>query len=222
MDPVAQLVLAALGGFVLGLLVMWLVKRSSSGKQQQQHDALQQQFSDYRRHVDQHFVDTAAAVDELNRSYQKVVQHLSQGAQSLMGKEALQEQLSKRTDASVTVAYLAAQAAVADETAAENAAAEALEAAEHTADAADASVETVETAAAAETPTVDLAPDLPPPPPYTDATEAEVVPLHGQPDRVPDRIGDAVAGAETVAPAEPVEPEPLNANEPADLHKPKV
>lgn len=208
MDPVAQLISAALGGFVLGLLVMWLAQRGRSGRQQQQHDALQQQFNDYRRHVDQHFVDTAAAVDELNRSYQKVVQHLSRGAQSLMGKEALQEQLSKRTDASVTVAYLAAAQADAAEDG-DDAAAEPLAEA----------VPAPETAVPAP---VDLAPDLPPPPPYTDATEAEVVPIHGQPDRVPDRIGEAVAGAETVAAAEPAEPEPLNPNEPADLHKPKV
>lgn len=209
MDPVAQLISAALGGFVLGLLVMWLAQRGRSGRQQQQHDALQQQFSDYRRHVDQHFVDTAAAVDELNRSYQKVVQHLSRGAQSLMGKEALQEQLSKRTDASVTVAYLAA--------------AQAADAAEDgNAAAAEPPAETAPAPEAAVSVPVDLAPDLPPPPPYTDATEAEVVPIHGQPDRVPDRIGEAVAGAETVAAAEPAEPEPLNPNEPADLHKPKV
>ena len=164
MDPVAQLILAALGGFVLGLLVMWLAKRSSSGKQQQQHDALQQQFSDYRRHVDQHFVDTAAAVDELNRSYQKVVQHLSQGAQSLMGKEALQEQLSKRTDASVTVAYLAAVQSAAVVAGGEYAAVADPGGADEVGGVGEGTV-------AAERPTIDLAPDLPPPPPYTNAIE---------------------------------------------------
>ena len=84
-----QLALAALAGLALGLLAMWLILRQSSAKQKA-HEALAQQFSDYRHKVDQHFVDTAAAVDELNRSYQKVVQHLSAGAQTLMGKEALQ------------------------------------------------------------------------------------------------------------------------------------
>ena len=102
-----QLALAALAGLALGLLAMWLILRQSSAKQKA-HEALAQQFSDYRHKVDQHFVDTAAAVDELNRSYQKVVQHLSAGAQTLMGKEALQEQLAQRSNKAVTVSYLAA------------------------------------------------------------------------------------------------------------------
>ena len=102
-----QLALAALAGLALGLLAMWLILRQNSAKQKA-HEALAQQFSDYRHKVDQHFVDTAAAVDELNRSYQKVVQHLSTGAQTLMGKEALQEQLAQRSNKAVTVSYLAA------------------------------------------------------------------------------------------------------------------
>ena len=104
-----QLALAALVGLALGLLAMWLILRQNSAKQKA-HEALAQQFSDYRHKVDQHFVDTAAAVDELNRSYQKVVQHLSAGAQTLMGKEALQEQLAQRSNKAVTVSYLAAAA----------------------------------------------------------------------------------------------------------------
>ncbi len=122
-----QLALAAIAGLALGMLVMWLIMRPKSNQERAKHDALNQQFQDYRRQVDQHFVDTAGAVDELNKSYQKVVQHLSSGAQSLMGKEALQEQLARRSDKSVTVAYLAAATAApvlaADDTADETIAA---------------------------------------------------------------------------------------------------
>ncbi len=50
----------------------------------------------------------------------------------------------------------------------------------------------------------------------TSATEAEVVPLTGQPDRVPDRIG---AAAETPPPREAVAG---TAPEPVDLHQPKA
>ncbi|MDO5638398.1 MAG: DUF1043 family protein [Neisseria sp.] len=108
----AQLALAAVIGFLAGLLVMWLALRKNK-RQQQEYDALIQRFSQYRQNVDKHFTDTASAVDELNRSYQKVIQHLSSGAQSLMGTEALQEQLAKRSDKAVTVGYLAAGAAAA-------------------------------------------------------------------------------------------------------------
>lgn len=107
--PVEHYVVAAVCGLLLGVLVTWLSMRVNKAKQRE-HEELVREFSDYRAKVDRHFVDTAEAVDELNRSYQKVVQHLSTGAQSLMGKEALQEQLNLRSNKAVTVAYLAAAA----------------------------------------------------------------------------------------------------------------
>ncbi|MCQ9327530.1 YhcB family protein [Neisseria dentiae] len=111
----AQLALAAVIGFAAGLLLMWLVLRPKANQHKQERETLMQEFGQYRRKVDEHFVETAAAVDELNRSYQKVIQHLSSGAHTLMGKETLQEQLTKRGNASVTVAYLASgTAATAD------------------------------------------------------------------------------------------------------------
>lgn len=106
----AQLALAAAIGLLVGLLIMWLFTRRN-GQQKKEHEALLHRFSEYKQEVDRHFVDTAAAVDEMNRSYQKVIQHLSTGAQSLMGKEALQEQLAKRSGKAVTVGYLAANVA---------------------------------------------------------------------------------------------------------------
>lgn len=109
----AQLALAAVIGFATGLLLMWLVLRPKANQHKQERETLMQEFGQYRRKVDEHFVETAAAVDELNRSYQKVIQHLSSGAHTLMGKETLQEQLTKRGNASVTVAYLAAGTAAA-------------------------------------------------------------------------------------------------------------
>ncbi len=109
----AQLALAAVIGFAAGLLLMWLVLRPKANQHKQERETLMQEFGQYRRKVDEHFVETAAAVDELNRSYQKVIQHLSSGAHTLMGKETLQEQLTKRGNASVTVAYLPAGTAAA-------------------------------------------------------------------------------------------------------------
>lgn len=200
----AQWALAALLGLVVGLLVMWLIMRQSGG-QKKQHQALVEKFSDYRQEVDKHFVETAAAVDELNRSYQKVVQHLSSGAQSLMGKEALQEQLAKRSDKSMTVAYLAATdiIPVAED---HNTVAEAQ-------------------STVAEPTQIAVEEDVPPPP-FTDATEAEVVPLSGQPDRVADRKPSkqdkydsrhTVATENTTAKAKPVE----QVDEAVDLQQPK-
>ncbi|MDO4907200.1 YhcB family protein [Neisseria sp.] len=111
----AQLALAAVTGFAAGLLLMWLLMRPKASQHKKERETLMQEFGQYRRKVDEHFIETAAAVDELNRSYQKVIRHLSSGAHTLMGKETLQEQLTKRGNASVTVAYLAAGTAAAAE-----------------------------------------------------------------------------------------------------------
>ena len=105
-----HIILAVLGGFVLGFIAARFALRGGKGEQeklQTELDAAQQAFDAYRSRVDRHFADTADAVDELNRSYQNVIRHLSNGAQTLMGKEALQEQLAKRSDKAVTLGYLA-------------------------------------------------------------------------------------------------------------------
>lgn len=107
-----QLILAFAIGLTVGILITWLLLRQNKAKQKE-HEKLAQTFQHYRQDVDKHFIDTAAAVDELNRSYQKVMQHLSTGAQNLMDKEALQEQLALRSNKSVTVSYLAATSAAA-------------------------------------------------------------------------------------------------------------
>ena len=104
---VSMLVLAATAGLAAGFLLAWLFLRGKQSRQASEREALKQELDDYRSRVDQHFADTAEAVDALNRSYQNVIRHLSNGAQTLMGKEALQEQLAKRSDKAVTLGYLA-------------------------------------------------------------------------------------------------------------------
>ena len=104
---VSMLVLAATAGLAAGFLLAWLFLRGKQSRQASEREALKQELDDYRSRVDQHFADTAEAVDALNRSYQNVIRHLSNGAQTLMGKEALQEQLAKRSDTAVTLGYLA-------------------------------------------------------------------------------------------------------------------
>ena len=106
---VSMLVLAATAGLAAGFLLAWLFLRGKQSRQASEREALKQELDDYRSRVDQHFADTAEAVDALNRSYQNVIRHLSNGAQTLMGKEALQEQLAKRSDKAVTLGYPAAE-----------------------------------------------------------------------------------------------------------------
>ena len=86
---VSMLVLAATAGLAAGFLLAWLFLRGKQSRQASEREALKQEL------------------DALNRSYQNVIRHLSNGAQTLMGKEALQEQLAKRSDKAVTLGYLA-------------------------------------------------------------------------------------------------------------------
>ena len=105
-----HIILAALVGFALGFIAARFALRGGKGEQeklQTELDAVQQAFDAYRSRVDRHFADTADAVDELNRSYQNVIRHLSGGAQNLMGEAALREQLERRGGKTVTLGYLA-------------------------------------------------------------------------------------------------------------------
>ena len=105
-----HIIITALVGFVFGFIAARFALRGGEGEQeklQTELDAVQQAFDAYRSRVDRHFADTADAVDELNRSYQNVIRHLSGGAQNLMGEAALREQLERRGGKTVTVGYLA-------------------------------------------------------------------------------------------------------------------
>ncbi len=140
--------IALIIGFIAGLGLMWFIMRSNrSEKKRQQYEAVKASFDQYRQQVDQHFIDTASAVDEMNRSYQKVLQQLSVDARQLMEHSTIQEQLIKRADKSVTMAFLT-EKDIGDS---------------HS------DSETIPT--------------------YADIITAEVVPVNGLPDQVPDRIG---------------------------------
>ena len=100
-----QLLLTGIGGFLIGVGLTWLLTRRK-GKQQAELDGARQEMQHYRQEVERHFIDTADAVDELTRSYQKVFTHLSRGAENLMSQEAYRTQLDKRAGQAVTLTYL--------------------------------------------------------------------------------------------------------------------
>lgn len=105
---ITQFILTGLGGFLIGMLITLLFKRGS-GKQQAELEEAKKALQDYREAVNHHFIDTAEAVDELTRSYQNVFAQLSRGAEELMTPEAYRSQLEQRSGQSVTLSYLAEQ-----------------------------------------------------------------------------------------------------------------
>lgn len=96
---------AAFGGFCFGVGMTWLLTRGKSAANQEL-SAARDELRQYRAKVERHFVETANAVDELNRSYQNVFNHLSQGAEQLMDKETYRREAEKRKGQAVTLAYL--------------------------------------------------------------------------------------------------------------------
>lgn len=112
----SDVVVAAIIGFIIGALLVWIISYLSRKKEQDEDDAtlqelqaLQKEYDQYRTRVNEHFAKTADSIDGLTKSYQQVFDHLSHGAQDLMDSEALQAQLEKRQNKAVTLAYLVEQ-----------------------------------------------------------------------------------------------------------------
>ncbi|MBH5329341.1 DUF1043 family protein [Eikenella sp. S3360] len=103
---ITQLLLAGLGGFLIGILITLLFKRGNR-KQQAELEEAKKALQDYREAVNHHFIDTADAVDELTRSYQNVFAQLSRGAEELMTPEAYRSQIEQRSGQTITLSYLA-------------------------------------------------------------------------------------------------------------------
>ncbi|OAM31048.1 MULTISPECIES: YhcB family protein [Eikenella] len=103
---ITQLLLAGLGGFLIGVLITLLLKRGNR-KQQAELEEAKKALQDYREAVNHHFIDTADAVDELTRSYQNVFAQLSRGAEELMTPEAYRSQIEQRSGQTITLSYLA-------------------------------------------------------------------------------------------------------------------
>lgn len=101
-----NLIIAGIVGFIIGAVLFGIIGLSRKSKDSKDYSTLKKAFDDYRGEVNAHFAKTADAVDSLTKSYQEVFNHLSDGAQHLMDKQALQAQLEKRQGKAVTLAYL--------------------------------------------------------------------------------------------------------------------
>ena len=108
------LVAAALG-FFIGAVVVWIIKGTNQSNEQhtaeetetlrKERDALKQSYARFRSSVNDHFARTADAVDQLTDSYKNVFNQLSNGAQDLMDKDVLQQQMDKRRGKTVALSY---------------------------------------------------------------------------------------------------------------------
>lgn len=90
----AAVALAA--GIIIGVVLTQLARRvggASSSSSQAQLESLQLRFEEYQQEVASHFKATAGLVARLNRDYQDIQQHMTQGAVELAPDEMTRERL---------------------------------------------------------------------------------------------------------------------------------
>jgi len=105
--------IAALLGLVLGALIaQWFNKSDEEAKEKL--IALEKEFDAYREEVSDHFVETAAMVNQLTSSYKNVYDHLEKGAYKLVGQEELHKRLENVDTKPVLLEYIGAKPSTKD------------------------------------------------------------------------------------------------------------
>ncbi|MBY6205763.1 ZapG family protein [Halomonas denitrificans] len=96
--------IAAIIGFALGALVVWLIDRKRGGGTSVA--ALKQEHEEFREKVTTHFVETADLINKLTDSYKDVFDHLSKGAETLVDDESLRDRMPRVSDQEVRLKRL--------------------------------------------------------------------------------------------------------------------
>lgn len=99
MDLWAVVMIAGLGGFGLGALVVWWIERKKAGGSSV--SALKKEHEQFREQVTSHFVETAELINRLTDSYKDVFDHLSKGAETLVDDKSLRDRMPQVSDQEV-------------------------------------------------------------------------------------------------------------------------
>lgn len=85
-----------IAGVIVGLLIggvvvwLWMDRRASNPNTVQ---ALKRENECFREEVNEHFIQTAALINQLTDSYKAVFDHLSEGAEKLVDEKAVRERM---------------------------------------------------------------------------------------------------------------------------------
>ncbi len=96
--------IAAVIGFALGALVVWLIDRKRGGGTSVA--TLKQEHEQFREQVTTHFVETADLINKLTDSYKDVFDHLSKGAETLVDDKSLRDRMPRVSDQEVRLKRL--------------------------------------------------------------------------------------------------------------------
>jgi len=101
--------ITALIGLIVGVLLGFLISamfKKGNKEDREKLIALQEEFDNYKREVSDHFVETAARVNQLTSSYKDVYDHLEKGAFKLVGAEELHKRLENIEAQPVLLEYI--------------------------------------------------------------------------------------------------------------------
>ncbi len=94
-------------GLVIGAAVILMFQRRQTGNKTVLE--LQQEHTEFREQVADHFVETAGLVNRLTDSYKEVFDHLQSGAQTLVDPQTLQDKLPNHGGETVTLRRIGAR-----------------------------------------------------------------------------------------------------------------
>ena len=104
--------ITALIGLIIGVLLGFLIAsmfQKDNKEDKEKLIALEEEFANYRNEVGDHFVETAAMVNQLTSSYKNVYDHLEKGAYKLVGEDELHKRLENIDSKPVLLEYIGAK-----------------------------------------------------------------------------------------------------------------
>ncbi len=97
MDIMWTGVIALIIGLLLGAVGTWIWLRQRGGADGSVAE-IKKENERFREEVNEHFVQTAELINQLTDSYKAVFDHLSEGADQLVDKDAVRERMPRVSD----------------------------------------------------------------------------------------------------------------------------
>jgi len=108
MDIIWTGIIALIIGLLLGGTGAWVWLRRHGGGDGSVAE-LKKENERFREEVNEHFVQTAELINQLTDSYKAVFDHLSDGADKLVDKEAVRERMPRVGDHEVRLKHIGAR-----------------------------------------------------------------------------------------------------------------
>ena len=106
MDIMWTGIIALMIGALLGAVGAWIWLRQRGGAGGDSVAEIKKENARFREEVNEHFVQTAELINQLTDSYKAVFDHLSEGADKLVDKDAVRERMPRVSDQEVRLKHI--------------------------------------------------------------------------------------------------------------------